>query len=918
MSGENNINSQNQSNIRNQFILKGGVKKEQVDNKYHQLFDMFDSDGNKTLDSNEASSLSSLIANINKKDSENDYKKPINDFAKNLSLAAKDIIDSKTITNSNGEKTIITSYNNGIKETITYYPDGEIKMKHIEKKVTEITYTIDGKEYTQQEYEKMLERKFLSSNKNSETLYIKPKSINIIPNTNTRMVSKTEFSERAQQELREFAGEHFKETVDEQNNLIQKFDYTSGDLDKFGLFVSDTAQELFSKASGKEYNTYAELVNQTRKNIDKSSNLYMAGKVTPNSPYAIAHPEYNFETVYKNTTGHDYNIMQANEFQQTVVKYKTLTGLKQRTEMLNNAIKTVEKLYKEEQLRKQGITVANRDKTYDQVLMEALTQYFDGNSELAATFLSGLASDINSKDEISPEKMISILKEIKTLTEKRYNNELGGEKYENLKSRYLNEYKEFYGVENKQDEIEANLATGQATGEMIKMGAVIATSIMLGGSNLVQQGGEALVKKIGTTAAKEVIRLDLALGVIAESYGIDLLNAMSSQEGLTEEKYDNINQRYANTLPYTIFGVYVSGPIGESVKNVLRSNPGFSTNLLNRIFTKSAGSIGFISEVGADTLFERILNGNDISEAFGSNAKGEAFARFMNMIVGGRVNKATLEALQNIEVQQEKLPNGSIEYIIKNQDVEYKTKNPDEVVSGVLGFVMQKSAEGRNIKLMPDGTLVEYDQNGKPTVLNEAVKSKSAIGNNKDKNDIPLDENGYPIVSFIDKISNDGNFYGRKVKDFSSSQAQRETGAYLDKLLSFIPESQVNDNIGMESFKSDKDFILPDGTIISRKAVGSEKILVNEYGWPIGQVAPTEKKMVFWVQDVTGKKHVLAAYNKSNYQKALRIWNYIRTLEEIPRENINEVQQNYRINKNMQTNLDNAKSREELKNMPAE
>ena len=704
MTGGNNINSQNQKDIGNQFILKGGIKKEQVDKKYHQLFDMFDSDGNKTLDSNEASSLSALIANINKKDSENDYNKSINDFAQNLSLASKDIIDSETITNSNGEKTIIISYNNGVKETTTYYPDGEIKMKRLDKEVTETTYTVDGKEYTEQEYKKMLEHKFLSSNNNIEMPNVQPSNINIIPNTIKRTATKIDFSERGQQDLRQFTGDHFKETVEEQYNLIQRFDYTSTDLDKVGLLVSDSAQELYSKVSGEDYNTYSELWNETRRNAENSSTLFMAGKVTPNSAYAIAHPEYNFETVYKKTTGQDYNIMQANSFQQTAVKYQALTGLKQRTSMLNDSIKTIETLYKEEQLKKQGITVADRGKTYDEVLMDSLTQYFDGNS-----------------------------KEIKSLTEKRYNQELGGEKYENIKDRYLHEYKEFYGVENRKDEIESNLAAGQATGEMIKMGVVITTSIMLGGSNLLQQAGKALAEKLGPTAAREAIRLGMSMGSIAESYGIDLLAAMTSKEGLTEEKNKALLQKQASNLPYMMFGVYVSGPVGESVKNMLKASPNISSELLKNVFSKATSSAGFATEVSADALFELALNGGDIGGVFGTNAQGEAFARFMNMLVGGRANKAAMNALEGVNIKQETLSDGTIEYTTTNKDgVEFKTKNPEELVMGLLGYAAQKSAEGRNIKLiegrniklMPDGTMVEYDQNGKPTVLNDGINLK--------------------------------------------------------------------------------------------------------------------------------------------------------------------------------------------------
>ena len=68
--------------------------------------------------------------------------------------------------------------------------------------------------------------------------------------------------------------------------------------------------------------------------------------------------------------------------------------------MLNEGLKKAEVLLKEEQLRKQGITVPQRKETFEQVFMNTLTQYFDGDSETAAAFVGSL-SDFESKDEMT-------------------------------------------------------------------------------------------------------------------------------------------------------------------------------------------------------------------------------------------------------------------------------------------------------------------------------------------------------------------------------------------------------------------------------------------------------------------------------------------------------------------------------------
>ena len=692
--------------------LKGGVKKREVDKKFHQLFDMLDSDGNKILDSNEVNNLTSII-NVQDKDSAT--KEYVADFAQSLSEASENIIDSKTTVNSDGTKTIVTLFNNNTMETVTYYPDGEIKMKRVDKKVTQKTYTIGNTTYTEAEFNKLLNNPELSN-----------ALATAIPGENTSIATKIEFSERGKQELKEFTGTHFKDTVDEQYNMMKKFDYTAGDLDKVGVFLSDSAQELYSELSGGEYNTYAELwhiVNENKKNADS---LAFTTKIDPNSPWAKTHPDVqtDFEKVYQDTTGQKYDILKADEFQRTAVKYQTVTALKQRTEYLNESIKKIDKLYHEEQLRKQGITVPDREETFDEVLMDTLTNYF-GSEEIAATFLGGVSEGIESIKDVTPDKMNEMLKEIKRMTEERYQSVLGDEKYENLHSRYLKEYKEFYGVENLKDDIESSISTGQMTGEMLKMGVVITTSIMLGGSTLLQQGGKALAAKLGPKAAKEAIRLGMSFGSIGESYGIDLLNAMSSKEGLTEEKKDLLIQKQISSLPYVLFGAYVSGPIGDSVKNFLKSNPSASSNMLNTLFAKTSSSAGFTSEVTADALLELTLQGGNLSAVFGSNAQGEAFGRFMNMLIGGRANKGAFNALQDVKIQQNKLPDGSIEYTTINKDgVEFKTKNPDEIVLGLLGVAAQKSTEGRNIKTMPDGTVIEVNKDGSTTVLQEGVNNK--------------------------------------------------------------------------------------------------------------------------------------------------------------------------------------------------
>ena len=78
---------------------------------------------------------------------------------------------------------------------------------------------------------------------------------------------------------------------------------------------------------------------------------------------------------------------------------------------------------------------------------------------------------------------------------------------------------------------------------------------------------------------------------------------MTSKEGLTEEKHDQIIEGQKASLPFIIFGTYVSGPIGDKVKDFFNTTSGVGANILSKAFTNTSG---YMSEVSADAVFERV------------------------------------------------------------------------------------------------------------------------------------------------------------------------------------------------------------------------------------------------------------------------------------------------------------------------
>lgn len=163
-----NINNGGKKEKLNPF--RHGIRKDQINEKHKQLFDIFDINKNGTLESDEAGLVENLLSGIAGLDSDKSNlseaenmlassifsgetklpgaeflgAKQIADadfmgFVKSASDAASEIIDQKTKTMGYppelgsgmdvGETLITTTYKDGTIEKIYYYADGEFKMK---------------------------------------------------------------------------------------------------------------------------------------------------------------------------------------------------------------------------------------------------------------------------------------------------------------------------------------------------------------------------------------------------------------------------------------------------------------------------------------------------------------------------------------------------------------------------------------------------------------------------------------------------------------------------------------------------------------------------------------------------------------------------------------------------------------------
>ena len=157
---------------------KHGVRKEQVDKKFHNLFDAYDANNDGTLEENEVQTIFGHLKNFagdNVLDSAENLKAKsvfadqvgmqdvdFQGFIKSVSDATSNIISSEETKTSDGGKEIKTEYKDGTTEIIAYYSNGDFKWKKIEKRFAKTTYEmiLDGKrqELTEEQYNQALKK----------------------------------------------------------------------------------------------------------------------------------------------------------------------------------------------------------------------------------------------------------------------------------------------------------------------------------------------------------------------------------------------------------------------------------------------------------------------------------------------------------------------------------------------------------------------------------------------------------------------------------------------------------------------------------------------------------------------------------------------------------------------------------------
>ena len=594
------INNNGKKEHLNKF--KHGVRKEQVDEKFHNLFDAYDANGDGTLESEELSGIFKQFKLFAGEDKVLDAKENelsaiifkgvgIRDtdfmgFVKSVSKLSEDIVETKTIQLPDGGKEFITKYKDGSVEKIAYYPDGKYKYKKFDFEgiTTETFYTIaedSDTRYTEEQIEERIKRvyeKYKTKQEQQATKRQEGRSGLIIPpydkfkqsymshyninqGSDTKKVERHDFelSDRAKLDVsfRQFVISHYIDTHAE----VQKV------LDSMGLF--DNAGKMINAGAGEFWNS---IKNAWKGTDEEFQNFYeLVAKFEPNYERALKaedkvsqmreHQEMyfrDFERDFTRDFGHPYNLEKAMQFQQITEQYENARMLKMRLELLEKAQEEIEKYKVQlEEFHNAKIKAYTPDIKYIKNAWNYLLQYFDNDEAAVRMLTNGVIAE--------PEKIMNAVKGLKEETDVLYNNALKKTKiilendkyggfevkkeespteeysYEEIQQKYLSEYKEMYGADLISDELTEKVMTAKETGGMLKLAAITVVSILVSKSPIMAEISAAAGGAEVSGAAANMIRTLVArYGQGAVQQGIKL--AMTSGTLATDVGLTLLNQ----------------------------------------------------------------------------------------------------------------------------------------------------------------------------------------------------------------------------------------------------------------------------------------------------------------------------------------------------------------------------------------
>lgn len=770
---------------------KHGVRKEQVDEKFHNLFDAYDANGDgtleteelggvfkgltkfagadKTLDSAENKQVANLFAN--QAGIENaDFM----GFVRSVSKATEDIVDSKTTPTADGGREVTTTYKDGTVETISYYPDGEYKFKKLDQKGQNQSYYLIGnnteKQFSAHEIENQLKtnyEKYLSNFKpgeNKKTISFAEFKSQSMKRFDIRKINSDferhnlDLSERAKKdiEVRDFVLSHYIDT----HKAAQEALESMGILDDVGAAINARAGELWNSIKNvwngteEEYQNFYELSKKFEPNYDKALRTDGRLDVMRNNPEMFFR---GFETDFKKDMGHQYNLENSAQFQQTSEQYQNAQILKQRIDILNKAMQEV-RMYQSEQdalvhspAQSEGLNPASHIVSANKLLL----QYFNNDQEAVDMILNGTIGNA--------EATIKAISGIKEDTEKLNKAVLDGKTFDQIQEDYKSQYKAMYGTDFVPDELTEKVMDAKATGGMVKLAAITIVSILITKSPIMAEisgaaAGSAeatgaaanlvrtLVTKYGQTAVQQGIKLAMTSGTLATDVGLTLINQATSERGVNGEE---LLESTKGSAKYIFFGAYVGAPMAQAVSRSLgkigatsrlfeggtkTANGAIQTTSISgdkliQNFVKGGNKVlttggAFLTDVAAFTGLEVATEGANLKDALSEQGQMLSKLKLMNHVLeymlGAKTHTVTSRANLDAAIEKSGVKNWNIK--------EIKTPQKTQYIVDIDGLPVGKFEDANQLATaMLERVTANYSESAKPQTRTQTTKPEGEV-----------------------------------------------------------------------------------------------------------------------------------------------------------------------------------------------
>lgn len=794
---------------------KHGVRKDQIDQKFQNLFDAYDVNQDGTLEGNELAGIfkslnafagadkildkteNNLISSIFKNEAgieDTDFQ----GFVKALSDASEEIIESSAAKGEDGGNIITTKYKDGTTEIIYYYPDGEYKMKKTIQDTVNISYSFEGKTYTGEELEKRIKKDYknFTSLKDSLTFYTYEgfaqkffEKHKVKRNVTENHKDLLDISERAKKdiEVKDFILSHFIET---HRNTKEAMD-TMGILDDIGAAINAGAGELwnaskniynkyFGEGAEEDYQNFYELVKKFEPNYDKALSLNGAMETMRN------HPEMYVEGFQKNT-GLKIDNSSAEKFKVITEQFQNAQIMKQRIDILNQAMREVG-LYQTEQnaltyapVQNEGLNPASHILKANELLL----QYFNGDKEAADLVLQGVIGNA--------DKTMETIKGLLADSEKINCEILKGRSFEEIKDDYKKQYKEIYDVDFVPEDLTEKVMDAKATGGMVKLAIITIISIIVTrspaftslatGSDTAAAAGimRTLVSKYGQSAVQQGIKFAMTSATLAADVGLTLLNQVTSERGIDGEE---LWESTKGSAKYIYFGAYIGAPIAQNVGRAL-GRVGLAKNLFKGGVSYSQGPITTTSVNGEQFAKNLMEQGKQWSTKLLS--KGGALGTEIGMfsaleiaVDGANVQDAVSE--QGAFLPKLKIMNHIIEYMLGAKAHKVVMNEPKIELA-----IQQSGIKTWNIQEIktPSGTKYTVDIDGIP------------IGNFKDANTL--------AAAMMERVaaSYEGVGVNNRVDEGASSSTAQAGKMGVREATAENPAENVTQRLEQEVYKNE-------------------------------------------------------------------------------------------------------------------